>query len=973
MKKKPLPVLVLAFALLIAAGGFLWARLGRNSSAAPTPQQAAMQRLADESAVPPEVTYRSGFPVGLYMQVPVQGSDPVEKASDFLASYAELYLQDNPALTLQPATVIDGELQTVIYQQYYLDLPVYNASLSILMQGGTVFGVTGDLLHGELAFTNAPALEERNAIEALEAALAAGELELAAPVTLMVYDASLEEAVASSPRLSYKIELARPALMRAFVDAQDGSLLAVYPLTESAMNYNLYDLWQYPTSVLSCGAAPFYAFLMKTESTGMGFIPSSSNDAPPPPPVEGDTYMDCTGPVNLCTDIANVDLGLRNAYEYFSAHGSYLFDDAEARLNVYVNAIDPGIASMGCVMAFSRGATVQDILLHEYTHGIINATSNLSTSFEAGAMNEAFADTMAYLYDGDPRIGELLPSGLLRDMSDPGAAGLPDTYSELANVPLSNDSGGVHSNMGILLRANTLIAQGGTHRGITVPGLGLGKADNFLYGTMIALPSNASMPGAALFMLARAESLHVLNGFTRQDVCTVRNALYSVELLASPDLDCDGQPDDPDPDLDGFPVGIDNCEFYNPNQAADTDLDGFFDDDRDKDGIPDACDPDIDGDGIYNQPDLEHAFGGVDNCPYWPNPDQADLDGDGQGSACDANESSSPASTGLPDQDGDRFPDAYDNCPSVQNPDQKNSDHDAFGDACDPDLDNDGILNENDNCRYIPNPTQTDADGDGLGNHCDLLDPGDHTLDAEIVPGELFSLPLPPCPPDQAGWYSETARAVLSLGSLESSTSSWISSNLQAYASWPQQASDLNHSYHPAAGETYSLNLLTPPGLAISEQTFTVSIDCGQLSDAPIPTKTPEMTPTPTQTLTPTPTLTPTVTLTPVWVPPTFQTPTVSGNLLYNVTGCGEPTQVNLDIVVNGATSVRLYYTIPNHGSFYRGPDSRNGSSYRFSLRSDPGYESDFGLIQYYFRLFNGDQFIDTPTYNNIEMKNCKI
>jgi len=33
------------------------------------------------------------------------------------------------------------------------------------------------------------------------------------------------------------------------------------------------------------------------------------------------------------------------------------------------------------------------------------------------------------------------------------------------------------------------------------------------------------------------------------------------------------------------------------------------------------------------------------------------------------------------------------------------------GDYCDPDIDNDGILNDDDNCVYISNPTQTDSDG----------------------------------------------------------------------------------------------------------------------------------------------------------------------------------------------------------------------------------------------------------------------
>jgi hypothetical protein len=43
-----------------------------------------------------------------------------------------------------------------------------------------------------------------------------------------------------------------------------------------------------------------------------------------------------------------------------------------------------------------------------------------------------------------------------------------------------------------------------------------------------------------------------------------------------------------------------------------------------------------------------------------------------------------PVTAPAPDGDGDGIPDASDNCPSVSNPDQADIDHDGVGDACDP-------------------------------------------------------------------------------------------------------------------------------------------------------------------------------------------------------------------------------------------------------------------------------------------------
>src|SRR5207249_2304542 len=76
---------------------------------------------------------------------------------------------------------------------------------------------------------------------------------------------------------------------------------------------------------------------------------------------------------------------------------------------------------------------------------------------------------------------------------------------------------------------------------------------------------------------------------------------------------------------------------------------------------------------------------------------------------------------GLPDADGDGFPDAVDDCPTVANPDQQDSDHDGVGDACETggDADGDGVADAADDCPRVPNPDQRDTDGDGIGDACD--------------------------------------------------------------------------------------------------------------------------------------------------------------------------------------------------------------------------------------------------------------
>jgi hypothetical protein len=159
----------------------------------------------------------------------------------------------------------------------------------------------------------------------------------------------------------------------------------------------------------------------------------------------------------------------------------------------------------------------------------------------------------------------------------------------------------------------------------------------------------------------------------------------------------------------GEPTGLDqdcNCQ--------DDDCDGEVDEGCSCDGGYTCCEPSRDG--MDN--DLVCTPGCSDNCPLDFNPDQADLDGDLVGDACD------------PDLDGDGILNADDNCPWVYNPEPMDFDEDGEGDACDADDDNDGDPDDSD-CAPLDASTHAGADEtcNGRDDDCDGVTDGEGLCD----------------------------------------------------------------------------------------------------------------------------------------------------------------------------------------------------------------------------------------------------
>ena len=235
---------------------------------------------------------------------------------------------------------------------------------------------------------------------------------------------------------------------------------------------------------------------------------------------------------------------------FFLTFGRDSFDDNEGKggspLEAYVrhgrtqNAYWCTTKSYDCpkgnVMVYGPGyADALDIVAHEMTHGIIAHEKNLLYLNEPGAVNESLADIFGALIEFDAKgnggnwlIGEASPgfsvTAPLRSLADPNLKdtngrsmfdraarfslanrGQPDSYADVltpddeqCGSTAYQDNGCVHFNSGILNKFAYLISEGGTHRGVTVTGIGRYKLGRITYRAMtVGLNQSSTLSNAA--------------------------------------------------------------------------------------------------------------------------------------------------------------------------------------------------------------------------------------------------------------------------------------------------------------------------------------------------------------------------------------------------------------------------------------------------------------------------------------------
>jgi Zn-dependent metalloprotease len=407
---------------------------------------------------------------------------PEVTAGNFLKKHGKLFGATSPAVDFMPLkNRAKGDRRYVRFQQTYGELPVFAAQVNVQLddQDG-VASVLSDIQR-DLASLDTKALSTTPQVTAADAraAVLAGfaaqhpnaRLELSEPRLTIFAPAVLGE---EGPlHLTWELtafsEQEIDVDHRVLVDAHSGAVVRQYPLGCTARIRQVYD--------------------GNNTTADPGTLRRSEGQA-------ASGFADVDAAYQFLGDTYNF---------YLNNHGRDGIDGA----GMVMSATVRNCTATDCPwsnaqyrsnnrMYFGNGFALDDVTGHELTHGVTGFESGLVYANASGAINESFSDVWGEFIDlgngaGDDSaavrwdIGEDLPGGRIRSMSDPTLRNDPDRRNSalyvapVANPTTDNDFGGVHSNSGVNNKLAYLLTDGDTFNGYTINGLGIARVADLYY------------------------------------------------------------------------------------------------------------------------------------------------------------------------------------------------------------------------------------------------------------------------------------------------------------------------------------------------------------------------------------------------------------------------------------------------------------------------------------------------------------
>lgn len=471
---------------------------------------------------------------------PVKGAvpgNPEATAEIFIKQNAKLLGADNPKVGFTPYKKRTAKGRTTVkHQQSYSGIPFFASEIIVQINDDGGIDYLASSISRDLRKLDDGTLSLTPVITSSAAAVIAREHLLKKnPVEVFTTDNPrliiFDPKVLGSNgqlRLAWQLTVAcpkEPALdAELIIDAQSGELLRAYPVNKPALNRTIYDgnnttAWPGTLARSEGGAASGvaevnngYNFLGQTYNYYSNHFSRDSLDNPTFLGIPTGGGIAVAATVRRCKSAASCPMG--NAFGG-SAH-----------------------------MQFGDGWATDDVVGHEYTHGVTAYESNLVYENASGAINEALSDIFGEFVDWNNNpagtdaqrwlFGEDLPNGSLRDMKNPPVFSQPDRlgnslYVQPVDAPSdANDQGGVHTNSGIINKLAYLLTDGDSFNGYSVYGVGEWMVAALFYEANVnTLTSSSGYYDLSHALIQAANNL----GWSQNDKNNLHSSCLAVEIF----------------------------------------------------------------------------------------------------------------------------------------------------------------------------------------------------------------------------------------------------------------------------------------------------------------------------------------------------------------------------------------------------------------------------------------------------------
>ncbi len=513
------------------------------------------------------IRFLSAPPQGRFVAPPLTGKAVPEAesaAGEFMSCHAGAFGLDIEGVELRTNRIITQENGAFVrLDQYFLGVPVFGAQVIVHVDGNlNIINVNANIMRdtGELddredslvpVLTDAEAvtraIAENAALSRLGSeAYACADNQPPERVIFVPKLFSMPGSTCLAWKVALQVENPNAPNMTALINATTGEMVLRYARQATARYREVYDA-DYDEAIE-------YATLIRGEGAA---------------PIGNPNIDEAYNYIGDCYDW------------YMNEHGRDSYDNQGSKIRAYVNYPDLNAYwdTQVHVMKIGNLFLSDDVIAHEYTHGVTEVDSDLIYFSYAGAITEMYSDLGGEFIDltngrgndsaevrwwmgedmefkipdtrgieeegedgnqegegeGEDTDGEeeeSLPG--IRYMKDPTVLGEPDRLgSPYLWPPFSlDDLGGVHFNCGIGNKLIYLLTDGDTFNGLTVTGMGISKVADLFYAARPMLTSVADY--FELYYALRAASV-ALN-YPEEERQNIITAMKAVEI-EPPDAD----------------------------------------------------------------------------------------------------------------------------------------------------------------------------------------------------------------------------------------------------------------------------------------------------------------------------------------------------------------------------------------------------------------------------------------------------